>query len=66
MPQFRESDLLVVQRPAGEQAGTYKVRFDDFQEGLKVIWEYADDPSEPGCVIQPILPDCGISGGIYA
>ena len=44
MPNIAPSDILVVQRPAGSDAGTYKTPFSDLASALRVV--VADVPPE--------------------
>ena len=64
MANIAPSDILVVQRPAGADAGTYKTPFSDLINAMiesDGIWQ-----EEADGLIHPINPDGFIDGGVYA
>lgn len=111
------TDLILVQRTEGSQAGTYCIDVESLEQGLQLLWQYGgfsspdsdsgfyepaevddasegvvndfdealsdenldlnientflpaaffEDASESGCIIEPVVEECGISGGVFA
>ena len=63
MANISPSDILVVQRPAGQDAGTYKTPFSDITEATRLWKEEAGDGGR--IKLEPVNPDGYIDGGTY-
>ena len=61
MANIAPSDILIVQRPAGTGAGTYKTPVSDLLDATGQLWKEEDDGK-----LEPVNPDGYLDGGIYA
>jgi len=55
MANISPSDILVVQRPAGQDAGTYKTPFSDITEATRMWRE--EDGGDGRIKLQPVNPN---------